>query len=148
MADDEKLKQQCADRKQERAEIKRRKRGRPTKAELKAKSKGGRGKVGRPKGDAAIINDYKARMLASPKSKAVLETLFDVASDPDHKHWAAATKLVMDRLAPNSYYEKDKLSGGRNAIQINISGVGEAAVSAEAPTEVQEAEYTEVSDGD
>jgi hypothetical protein len=42
------------------------KRGRPPKTavtEIKEKRV-----VGRPKGDAAIINDYKLRMLTSPKS--------------------------------------------------------------------------------
>jgi len=97
--------------------------GRPKKAEIAAKKKGNRGKRGRPPGDAAIINEYKARMLASPKSELVLSTLLDVATDPDHKHWTAATKMVMDRLLPASYFEKDKLSGGRPSIEINISGL-------------------------
>ena len=56
---------------EERKEIRKRKRGRPKKSEIKAKKQGNRGPVGRPKGDAAIINEYKARMLASPKSKLV-----------------------------------------------------------------------------
>lgn len=41
--------------------------GRPRKQDVALKAKPG--KVGRPKGDATIINEYKARMLASPKSK-------------------------------------------------------------------------------
>ena len=73
------------------AEIKRRKQeqGAPSKAELAKHSPGGRGKVGRPKGDAAKINEYKARMLASPKSKLVLDTIFDAALDNDHKNQSA-----------------------------------------------------------
>ena len=46
---------------------KKRGRGRPRKGEIVEKTAGTRGKVGRPKGDASIINEYKARMLASPK---------------------------------------------------------------------------------
>jgi hypothetical protein len=61
------------------------KRGRPPKAKTEALKKGNRGVRGRPKGDAAIINDYKARMLASPKSAKVLETIFDAALNDDHK---------------------------------------------------------------
>jgi hypothetical protein len=53
-------------------EIKKRGRGRPRKSEVAAVKPGNKGKVGRPKGDAAIINEYKARMLASPKSKKSL----------------------------------------------------------------------------
>jgi len=99
-------------------------RGRPKKDELKELSKGSRGKVGRPKGDAAVINEYKARMLASPKSRKVLETIFDAALNDDHKNQAAAWKLVMDRVAPVAAFEKDVIqNGGKSAIQINITGV-------------------------
>ena len=117
--------------KKRKAEIKRRKQeqGSPSKAELAAHSKGGRGKPGRPKGDAAKINEYKARMLASPKSKLVLDTIFDAALDNDHKNQSAAWKLVMDRILPVAAFEKDIVqNGGKSAIQINITGVGTADV--------------------
>ena len=138
-----KLEQQCAERKAERAAMKRKKRGRPKKSELKANSRGGRGVRGRPKGDAAIINDYKARMLTSPKSEKVLQSIFDAALNDEHKHQAAAWKLVMDRVAPVSYFEKDKLSGGKSAIQINISGLGQPDIEAKDPAEeaVEDADY-------
>jgi len=109
---------------------KKRGRGRPRKSEVAAVKPGNKGVVGRPKGDAAIINEYKARMLASPKSRKVLETIFDAALDDDHKNQAAAWKLVMDRILPVAAFEKDVVKdGGRNAIQINISGVGTAEVT-------------------
>ncbi len=80
---------------------------------------------GRPKGDAAIINEYKSRMLTSPKSRKVLESIFDAALNDDHKNQAAAWKLVMDRILPTAVFEKDVVKGaGRSAIQINITGVG------------------------
>ena len=111
-------------------EVKKRGRGRPRKSEVAAVKPGNKGVVGRPKGDAAIINEYKARMLASPKSRKVLETIFDAALDNDHKNQAAAWKLVMDRILPVGAFEKDVVKdAGRNAIQINISGVGTAEVS-------------------
>lgn len=111
-------------------EVKKRGRGRPRKSEVAAVKPGNKGVVGRPKGDAAIINEYKARMLASPKSRKVLETIFDAALDNDHKNQAAAWKLVMDRILPVGAFEKDVVKdGGRNAIQINITGVGTAEVS-------------------
>ena len=114
----------------------RRKRGRPRKSDVASVKKGSRNAVGRPKGDAAIINEYKARMLASPKSRKVLDTIFEVAMDNDHKNQAAAWKLVMDRILPVSAFEKDIVKdGGRNAIQINISGVG--AVDVEQPTTIE-----------
>ena len=105
-------------------------RGRPKKAEVAAVKKGNRAVRGRPKGDAAIMNEYKARMLASPKSAKVLEAIFNAALDDDHKNQAAAWKLVMDRVAPTALFEKDVVKdGGRSAIQINITGVGSADVN-------------------
>ena len=113
------------------------KRGRPTKASTEIKKVGNRGKVGRPPGDAAIINQYKARMLASPKSKKVLEAIFDAALDDNHKAQSAAWKLILDRIAPTAAFEKDVIKdAGRSAIQINITGVGSTEVS-EAPLEGQ-----------
>lgn len=110
--------------------LKKRPRGRPKKKEIKAKTAGSRGKVGRPKGDASIINEYKARMLASPKSELVLQTIFDAALDNDHKNQAAAWKLVMDRILPVGAFEKEVIKdNGRSAIQINITGVGSTTIS-------------------
>ncbi len=106
------------------SEIKRRGRGRPRKSEVTAVKPGNKGKVGRPKGDAAIINEYKARMLASPKSKKVLETIFDAALDNEHKNQAAAWKLIMDRMLPVGAFEREVVKdSGRSSIQINITGV-------------------------
>ena len=110
--------------------LKKRPRGRPKKKEIKDKTAGSRGKVGRPKGDATIINEYKARMLASPKSVKVLETIFEAALDNDHKNQAAAWKLVMDRILPVGAFEKEVIKdNGRSAIQINITGVGSTTIS-------------------
>ena len=124
-----------------RSEVKRRGRGRPRKAEVAAVKPGNKGKVCRPKGDAAIINEYKARMLASPKSRLVLETIFDAALDNDHKNQAAAWKLVMDRMLPVGIFEREVMKdGGRNAIQINISGVGAVDIGSDSSNEVIEGE--------
>ena len=99
--------------------------GRPRKTEVAAKKN--KGQVGRPKGDSAIINEYKARMLASPKSKKVMDVIFDAALNDDHKNQAAAWKLIADRIIPVSVFEQDiKRSGGKSAITINISGIGES----------------------
>ena len=100
--------------------------GRPKKSDVVSRKKGTTGlSRGRPKGDAAIINEYKSRMLTSPKSRKVLESIFDAALNDDHKNQAAAWKLVMDRILPTAVFEKDVVKGaGRSAIQINITGVG------------------------
>ena len=104
--------------------------GRPKKSDVTAKKKGSRNAVGRPKGDAAIINEYKARMLNSPRSRAVMDAIFDAALDPEHKNQSAAWKLVMDRILPVAAFEKDIVKdGGRSAIQINITGVGQTEIT-------------------
>lgn len=106
------------------------KRGRPKKSEVDQYKSGNRGKVGRPKGDAAKMNELKARFLASPKSELVLRKIFEAALDDEHKSQSAAWKLLLDRALPVGMFEKEvQASGGRNAIQINITGVGSVGVS-------------------
>lgn len=119
--------------------------GRPTKALVDSKKKGNRGIRGRPPGDAAAINEFKARILASPKSKKVLDTILNAALNEDHKNQAAAWKLLMDRMLPLSYFEKDKVGGGKSSINITISGVGDTQISASEPEPI-EAEYEETDD--
>ena len=113
-------------------------RGRPPKATLKKP----KGIIGRPKGDATIINEYKARMLASPKSAKVLEAIFDAALDNDHKNQASAWKLVMDRVAPIAAFEKEIIKGGgKSAIQINITGVGSTDISGSQDQDAVDGDY-------
>ena len=119
-------------------------RGRPKKSEIVAKSKGGRGKVGRPKGEAAIINEYRARMLASPRSELVLQKIYDAALDDEHKNQSAAWKLLMDRVLPLSYFEKKGQDGQRTGIKIEISGVPGVRVGEEA--EAVDGDWEDVSD--
>lgn len=119
--------------------VEKKKIGRPRKTDLQSKKRGGRGVMGRPKGDAAIMNEYKARMLASPKSAKVLESILNAALDDDHKNQAAAWKIVVDRMLPVGMFEKDVLaSSGKNSIQINITGVGSANISGAENTEEEE----------
>ena len=79
--------------------------------------------VGRPKGEGTVMKEYRARMLNSPKSKKVLDSIFAAALNDDHKHQSAAWKLILDRIAPTSGFEKDAGSLQRAAIQVNITGV-------------------------
>lgn len=97
--------------------------GRPKKADI-TEIKESRS-VGRPKGDAAIINEYKLRMLNSPKSARVLEAIYDAALNDEHKNQAAAWKLIVDRIVPVSAFEQSKQgNGGAPTISINISSLG------------------------
>lgn len=113
-------------------EIVKRKAGRPKKGEIVAKKRGSRELRGRPKGDSAIMNEYKARMLASPKSSRVLEKVFEIALNDEHSGQMAAMKLVLDRIVPASAFDTAKGSNGSAPqISINITGLASPAVQAE-----------------
>jgi hypothetical protein len=108
-----------------------RKAGRPKKGEVVAKKSKNRGTLGRPAGDKAIMDEYKARMLNSPKSAKVLEAIFDAALDPEHKAQSAAWKLIVDRIVPISSFEQAKQGSGTPSISINITGLTAPTVDAE-----------------
>jgi hypothetical protein len=102
------------------------KRGRPPKSTI-AEIKESRS-VGRPKGTAGIIAEYRDRMLASPKSAKVLEKVYEVALTDGHPGQMAAMKLVLDRIVPVSTFDATKASGGVPQISINISSLGSPTV--------------------
>jgi hypothetical protein len=112
-------------------DVVKRKAGRPKKGEIVAKKSKNRGTLGRPAGDKAIMDEYKARMLNSPKSAKVLEAIFDAALDNDHKAQAAAWKLIVDRIVPVSSFEQVKQGGGAPNISINITGLTAPTIDAE-----------------
>ena len=116
---------------------------RPKKSELTAVKNKNKGIIGRPKGDKAIIDEYKARMLNSPKSVKVLEAIFDAALNDDHKNQAAAWKLVVDRIAPLSSFEAVKSGGQTPQISINITGLTQPTVEAEQIYDISDVDYTE-----
>jgi len=74
--------------------------------------------------------------------------LLNAKVDHDHKNQASAWKLVMDRVAPIAAFEKEIIKGGgKSAIQINITGVGQTDISSQSPDDpedAQEGEYTVV----
>ena len=111
--------------------LKPRGRGRPKKGEIVAKKPKNRGVIGRPPGDKAIMDEYKARMLNSPKSAKVLETILNAALDDNHKNQAVAWKLVIDRVVPVSAFEQAKQGNSAPAISINIMGLNQASTTIE-----------------
>jgi hypothetical protein len=86
--------------------------------------------VGRPRTDVQnIVNEYRDRMLASPKSVKVLEKVFEVALEDGHPHQLGAMKLVIDRIAPVSAFDVSKgASGSMPQITINVSGLSSPTV--------------------
>lgn len=119
-----------------------RRRGRPPKALVESKKKPG--KVGRPAGDAQRIQEFKARLLSSSGTK-IIDTVIRKALDDEDKDQIAALKMCMDRLLPTSLFEKDA-KGQRNAVTINITGLGETKVEAVQDIEAEIIDYTEVED--
>ena len=101
---------------------------------------------GRPKGDAAIINEYTIRMLNSPKSAKVLEAIYDAALNDEHKNQAAAWKLIVDRIVPVSAFEQTKQGGGTPSISINITGLNSPAV--ETVEDITDVEIKDVGEED
>ena len=116
-----------------------RRRGRPPKSLVESKKKPG--KVGRPAGDAQRIQEFKARLLSSSGTK-IIDTVIRKALDDDDKDQIAALKMCMDRLLPTSLFEKDA-KGQRNAVTINITGLGETKVEAVETVDMYDAEIVD-----
>jgi hypothetical protein len=119
-----------------------RRRGRPPKSIVQSKKRPG--KVGRPVGDAGRIQEFKARLLSTTGTK-VIDTVLRKALDDEDKDQVACLKMCMDRLLPTSLFEKDA-KGQRNAVTINITGLGETKVEAIEEIEAEIVDYTEVDD--
>ena len=96
--------------------------GRPRKEDLKK----AKAPIGRPKNDTGRLAEFKQRLLGTSGS-AVIEKIIQIGQDDDHPGQMAALKMAMDRILPLSMFEKDA-KGQRNAIQINITGIGEAKI--------------------
>lgn len=120
-------------------------RGRPRKSEVEAKKKGNRGVRGRPPGDAARINEFKARLLATSGDN-VINKIIEIAQNDEHPGQMAALKMCMDRVLPLSYFEKDKATNGRSSVSITITGIGgdTTIVGQEEQEDIVDVEYTEV----
>jgi hypothetical protein len=112
-------------------------RGRPPKALIESKKKPGT--IGRPQGDNGRIQELKARLLATTGDK-VINKIVSIAMDDTHNGQMAALKMCMDRVLPTSLFEKDA-KGQRNAVTINITGIGDAKVEA---AEIVDVEVTDV----
>ena len=96
--------------------------GRPRKEDLKKAKL----PIGRPKNDTGRLAEFKQRLLGT-SGAAVIEKIIAIGQDDNHPGQMAALKMAMDRILPLSMFEKDA-KGQRNAIQINITGIGEAKI--------------------
>lgn len=112
--------------------------GRPRKEDLKKAKL----PIGRPKNDTGRLAEFKQRLLGT-SGAAVIEKIIAIGQDDNHPGQMAALKMAMDRILPLSMFEKDA-KGQRNAIQINITGIGEAKIETAAEqADVVDMDYDE-----
>ncbi len=102
--------------------------GRPPKSELQAVKDRTKNKVGRPAGDAARLQEFKERLLATGGSR-ILDKMVEIAMTDGHPGQMAAMKLAVDRILPVSMFDAAKNAGGVPQISINITGLNQPTVS-------------------
>ena len=80
--------------------------------ELRAKcaERRARNPVGRPKGGSLAVQKLN-ELVNSKDFDEGLEAMKEVIKDPDHRSWAPAMKMILDREAHLSHYEKGGNSG-------------------------------------
>lgn len=102
-------------------------RGRPPKALIASKKKGGRELRGRPPGEAARLQEFRARLLGTTGEK-IIETLIRKAMNDEDKDQFAALKFCAERILPLSAFD---VKGGEKPPQVvvNISGLTDVNVS-------------------
>lgn len=121
---------------------KKRGKGRPRKEEMEAVRNRTKGKVGRPKGDAGRMKEFKERLLATAGDR-IVDTVIRIGLDDEHPGQMAALKMCMDRMLPLSMFEKDA-KGNRNAVTINIVGVNETKIISHDEDPLEEEMYGEI----
>jgi hypothetical protein len=115
---------------------KKRGRGRPPKADLIAVRERTKGKMGRPKGDAARLQEFKERLLATGGDR-IIDKVVSIALNDEHQGQMAALKLCLDRMLPVSAFEAAKNGGTTPTINISISGINEPKAVIEDVTDVE-----------
>jgi hypothetical protein len=83
-----------------------------------------RSPIGTPLGNKQRIDEYKKRLLAAPVAETMIRKMIEIAQNDNHPGQMAALKMAIDRILPASAFEEKK-GGGRTAITISISGIGD-----------------------
>jgi len=83
--------------------------------------------VGTAVGNKQRMQEFKERLLHAPVGESIIRKVLEVALDDKHPGQMSAMKMCLDRMLPVAMFE-DKKEGGRTAIQINITGIGETVV--------------------
>jgi hypothetical protein len=77
-----------------------------------------------PKTEVQRIKELKDLLINSAGSNVVHKAI-EIAMNDEHPAQAAMLKLCMDRMLPVSLFEKEGKQ--RNAVTINITGIGEVS---------------------
>ena len=78
-------------------------------------------KPGKPPGIRATQLDLQRQLYEHPDNCKVIEAVYRIALDGEHKHQATAMKLLMDRMLPISVCDKN--ADIREKITINVNSV-------------------------
>lgn len=76
-----------------------------------------------PEGKRQRLQDFKEMLLSPTNGTKVIRKVLEIALDDGHPGQMNALKMCLDRQLPISSFEEAKGTGGRTAIQINITGV-------------------------
>ena len=74
---------------------------------------------------AGALKEFRQRLLLNPRSPKLVEKMFDMAFDDEHKNQAVALKLLADRLMPVAGFTADGKANA--AVSINITGLNDNA---------------------
>lgn len=121
--------------------------GRPPKSEMTLVKNKNKNKVGRPAGDAARLNEFKARLLATGGSR-ILDKMIKIALDDNHPGQMAAIKMSIDRIMPMSMFESAKNGGSTPQITINVSGINSSSIDVKQDETTEEVQYTDYKEED
>ena len=81
--------------------------------------------IGTAVGNKQRMQEFKERLLHAPVGESIIRKVLEVALDDEHPGQMSAMKMCLDRMLPVAMFEEKK-DGVRTAIQINITGIGEA----------------------
>jgi len=93
--------------------------------------------VSLPKTEIQRVRELKDLLLNSAGS-GVVQKAVDIALNDEHPSQMAAIKLCMDRMLPVSLFEKEGKQ--RNAVTINITGIGGSPIEPVIVDEVEDVE--------
>lgn len=103
-----------------------------------------RRKVGRPKKQPIVAQSDKAKQqlflseLLHGKAEKIIKKVIEKALDDEDKDQMACMKLCVERVLPQSYFDKAKETGSKG-VNITIMGVGTTVQA----TEEEEEDYIE-----